>query len=79
MTLKTQETYETTINFDEKMQLQTVIHLNPLRYGKMANTSDGKPSFQHVNLFLHKDSERPELGPDLVCKQQRQELRGYGS
>ena len=79
MTLRTEETYETTINFDKDMQLRTIIHLTPLRYGKMANTSDGKPIFEHVNLALHKDSERPELGPDLKCREQSQELTGYVS
>ena len=79
MTLKTGETYDTTMNFLDNMQLQTVIQLKPLRYGRMANTSHGKPTFQYVNLFLHKSRETSELGPSLICEGQTQTLKGYGS
>ena len=72
LTLKTEETYDATINLLENMQLQTIIHLRPLRYGKIVENSHGKPTFQHVNLFLYKDNERPELGPDLVSEGQTQ-------
>jgi len=77
LTLKTEETYDATINLLESMQLQTIIHLRPLRYGKIVENSHGKPTFQYVNLFLYKDSERPELGPDLVAEGQTQYLKGY--
>ena len=76
LTLKTEETYDATINLLESMQLQTIIHLRPLRYGKIVENSHGKPTFQYVNLFLYKDSERPELGPDLVAEGQTQYLKG---
>ena len=76
LTLKTAETYDATINLLENMQLETVIHLRPLRYGKKANNTQGKLTFQYVNLFLYKDSERPELGPDLVSVGQTQYLKG---
>ena len=76
LTLKTVETYQTTINFPGNMRLQIVIHLNPLRYGKLAKNPQGRPIFRYVNLFLHKDNERPELGPDLICEGQTQYLRG---
>ena len=69
--------YETTVNLLDTMQLQTVIHLDPLRYGQVETTSDGKPILKNINLFLFKHNEVEELGPDLVCEGQTQYLRGY--
>ena len=76
LTLKTEETYQSTINLLGSMQLQTIIHLEPLRYGKMAENAQGKPIFHHVNLFLYKDSERQALGPDLILEGQTHFLKG---
>ena len=76
LTLKTEETYATTLNLRNERPLQAVMQLDPLRYGKMASNSQGKPIFQYVNLFLHKDNERPELGPDLICDGTTHYLKG---
>lgn len=75
--LRTGEAYETTVHLLDNMQLQTVIHLKPLRYGKESKKGNGKPIFKFINLYLHKDNEWPELGPDLVCQGETQFLRGY--
>ena len=79
LTLKTKEIYDSTINHfrtDRSEQLQTVVHLNPMRFGKKVRKSKNKPSFQFINLFLTKSSEEPELGPDLVYNGQIQYLQG---
>ena len=76
LTLHTGETYDATISLLDNMQFRTLIHLRPLRYGKMAKNTQGKPIFQYVNLFLRKDRETPELGPDLIDEGQIQYLKG---
>lgn len=77
--LKTGEIYETTVNLRDDNHLQIVIHLEPLRYGKKAKDSRGKPTFQHVNLFLHKNSKTTSTGPNLIVEGQTQYLKGYST
>ena len=76
LTLKSEETYQSTVNLLDNMQLQVIVHLEPLRYGKMAKDTRGKPLFHHVNLFLYKDSERQALGADFILEGQTQYLKG---
>ena len=75
--LKTDETYFTTVNLLDNMQIQTVIHLDPLRFGKVKEGKHGKPSFKNINLFLYSGKDQPDSGPKIVVNQESQFLKGY--
>ena len=75
--LKTGEIYDTTVNLLDSMQLQTVVHFRPLRYGKETQRSDRKTSYEHINLFLYGSKEQSDSGPKLVVEVQAQYLAGY--
>ena len=75
--LKTGEIYDATVNLLDNMQLQTVVHLMPLRYGKETQKSDGKTLYENINLFLYGSKEQSDSGPKLVVDVQTQYLKGY--
>ena len=75
--LKTHETYDTTVHLLDNMQIQTVIHLRPLRFGEITHSKHGKPSYKNINLILYRSKDQPEAGPEMVADQQSQYLRGY--
>ena len=75
--LKTGEIYDTTVSGLDSMQWRATFHLEPLRYGKITKDSRGRPIFQHVNLFLHKNSTSTVIGPDFVLEGQTRYLKGY--
>ena len=74
--LKTEEVYDTTVNLLDNMQIQTVVHLRPLRFGKVMKSKDGQVSFENVNLFLYGSKEQSDSGPKLVVDPQSQYLKG---
>ena len=75
--LRTNEMYDTTVNLLDNMQIQTVVQLKPLRFGKVMRSKDGQLSFENVNLFLYGSKEQSDSGPKLVIDPQSQYLKGY--
>ena len=75
--LKTDEVYDATVNLLESMQVQTVVHFSPLKYGKIKQSSNGKTLYQNINLFLYGSKEQSDSGPKLVVDPQSQYLKGY--
>ena len=75
LTLKTDQTYKSTVNLLDNMQLETRLEMPPLRYGKSMTDSNGKPNFESVNLFLY-NLKRPEQGPTLVLGDQVRRFEG---
>ena len=74
--LKTDEVYDATVNLLDNMQVQTVVHLRPLRYGKITQNSNGRPLYENINLFLYGSKEQSDSGPKLVVDPQTQYLKG---
>lgn len=75
--LKTDERYYATVNLLDNMQIQTVIHLKPLKFGEITRSKHGKPSYQNINLFLYSGKDQFDSGPQIVVGLQSQYLRGY--
>eukprot|EP00112_Aurelia_sp_Birch-Aquarium-sp1_P001545 Seg1167.1 transcript_id=Seg1167.1/GoldUCD/mRNA.D3Y31 product="hypothetical protein" protein_id=Seg1167.1/GoldUCD/D3Y31 len=76
LTLKTDQTYQSTVSLLDNMQLETHLEMPPLRYGKSVTDANGKPNFESVNLFLY-NLQRPEKGPTLVLGDQVRRFEGY--
>ena len=75
--VSTGKKYKATINLLDNMQLETRLHIPPLRYGSKTISEDGRPSFKYVNVYLYdKDSEQM-IGPDLVLGGPFRKLEGY--
>eukprot|EP00794_Sanderia_malayensis_P008625 gene8625-9555_t len=77
LSLNDDEVYEAMLTLTDDRKLLAEIELPPLRYGQSMTDDNGRKNFQSVNLFLTKDSERPESGPTLLVSPETQELKGY--
>ena len=76
LTTSAGEIYQSTVNVLDNMQIETIIRLRPLKYGKVTKDKNGKVGFEHVNLFLLEAAGRPEAGPNLIVNGADQRIEG---